>query len=170
MSSERDDDALNWAGDDDATLVVGQPGRVSSGSDSGAETTELPDGWTTVGKPGAVGTDAADEATTPVTHDGAPATQSSIALVGMGIFAGIYLLYIVGWYIGTNRIGNPISDPVGEFMFSLGAWLAIASPLVWFASVYWLTTTRPRLRLLWLFLGLILLAPFPFIFGVGVTS
>ena len=169
MSSERDDDALNWAGDDDATLVVGQPGQVSADGDSAAATTDLPDGWTAVGHAGAV---SSDETPASATDADAPATQSSVALIGMGIFAGIYLLYIVGWYIGANRIGNPISDsdPVGSFMFSFGAWLAIASPLVWFASVYWLTTSRPKLRLLWLFLGLILLAPFPFIFGVGVTS
>lgn len=169
MSSERDDDALNWAGDDDATLVVGQPMQVSAEGDSATATTDLPDGWTAVGAVGAV---TPDEMPRAATGADAPATQSSVALIGMGIFAGIYLLYIVGWYIGANRIGNPISDsdPVGSFMFSFGAWLAISSPLVWFASVYWLTTTRPRLRLLSLFLGLILLAPFPFILGVGVSS
>ena len=91
---------------------------------------------------------------------------SSVALVGMGVLGGIYLLYTVGWFIGTSRVGNPITDPVGQFMFSLGAWLAVVAPLVWFGAVYWLTNDRPRFRLLWLLIGVVLLAPLPFIFGV----
>jgi hypothetical protein len=89
----------------------------------------------------------------------------------MGILAGMYLLYTIGWFIGVSRIRQPVTDdPVAEFMFSLGAWLAVAAPLVWFGATYWLTTARPRARLVWLLVGVLVLAPIPFIIGSGAGA
>ncbi|GAA3870796.1 hypothetical protein GCM10022381_12410 [Leifsonia kafniensis] len=182
MSAKQDNDALSWAGDDDPTLVAGDVDHAANGpaTSVAAATPELPEGWTVAGTGTGSGTGAE---TAPTTISDAAATRvstpheadstelmappSSVALVGMGVLAGIYLLYTVGWFIGTSRVGNPIADPVGQFMFSLGAWLAVIAPLVWFGAVYWLTTDRPRLRVLWLLIGVVLLAPLPFIFGVG---
>ncbi|MBX0299556.1 DNA polymerase III subunit gamma/tau [Cryobacterium sp. 1639] len=159
MTSPRDDEALGWAGDDDPTLVSSSS-NGSSSPEQGTEPTEpgtdLPEGWAVTGSPGGY-VDAPTQ----------KAAMSSPALVGLGILAGAYLLYTIGWVIGVGRLTNPFSDPLAQFMFSLGTWLAIAAPAVWFASSYWLTRGRPRLRWTWLILGVILLAPLPFIAGTG---
>ena len=172
MTSSRDDDALGWAGDDDPTLVSGStttPERTDAPDAAAPAVTgatarpldaapgsELPEGWEVTGSPGGY-VDA------PV----GKATLSSPALVGLGILGGVYLLYTIGWFIGVSRLTNPPADVLTEFMFSLGTWLAVAAPAVWFASAYWLTRGKPRLRWTWLILGAILLAPLPFIAGSG---
>ena len=149
MNSERDDDALSWAGDKDPSLTPGA-------SDSDSATT-----------PGsAAPRNAAVRAPAPPTE---PA-PSSFSLIAVGVLAGIYLLYTIGWFIGVTRIGNPLSDPVAQFMFSLGSWLAVAAPVIWFAAVYWLTKARLRARVVWLLIGVVVLAPLPFIVGVGGIS
>lgn len=169
MATDRNDDALNWAGDDDPTLVPGAPAE------------ELPAGWSVAGSQGGesqAGQQQSGQQQTGETQktDAAAsvlpsaAVTNSFTLVAMGVIAGIYLLYTVGWFIGGQRIGNPISDPVGEFMFSFGAWLAVASPFVWFTVTYWLTARRPRARVIWLLVGVVLLAPLPFIFGTGTVA
>jgi len=175
MSAKQDNDALSWAGDDDPTLVAGDAAEATEVSATSVASApgELPEGWTRAGSTTrSAGSSAADAGTTHIaTQQPGDAAEvvppSSVALVGMGVLGGIYLLYTVGWFIGTSRVGNPIVDPVGQFMFSLGAWLAVVAPLVWFAAVYWLTNDRPRIRVLWLLIGVVLLAPLPFIFGVG---
>jgi hypothetical protein len=154
-----DADALSWGGESDPTLAAAD-----------APDPELPDGWSVprgsqAAVPAEPGTDAVSRRSPEAT-----AAAGSFALVGIGILAGIYLLSTIGWFIGVSRVGNPLVDPLGQFMFSLGAWLAVASPVVWFAATYWLTGTRPRARILWLILGAVLLAPLPFVFGAGGIS
>ena len=178
MNPTRDNDALNWAGDDDPSLTPGGAERDDP------EPRGLPEGWTIPQQP-ASGQHPADTVQTAATDtdtgtdideatdaDGAEpeSAPSSVALVGMGILAGVYLLYTIGWFIGVARMEKPISDPVAEFMFSLGAWLAVAAPLIWFGVTYWLTTSHPRARLAWLLFGVIVLAPLPFIVGSGAGS
>jgi hypothetical protein len=148
MTSSRDDDALSWAGDNDPTLAQGDSPDVPA----------LPDGWSVPGRPEAPGSSGEREGT------------SSLALVGVGIFAGIYLLYTVGWFIAVSRIENPLVEPVAQAMFSLGGWLAVAAPVIWFAAAYGLTAARPRRRFVWLLLGAVLLAPLPFVVGTGGIS
>ncbi|TFD50486.1 DNA polymerase III subunit gamma/tau [Cryobacterium frigoriphilum] len=163
MNAKPDDDALSWAGENDPTLAAGDASTRP----------ELADGWSTPGT--STGTtpdgfhDDSAETSEPAAAQVASAGASA-TLVIMGILAGVYLLYTIGWFIGVNRITNPIDDPVSEFMFSLGAWLAVAAPMVWFGVTYWLTTSRPRTRLAWLVLGVVLLAPIPFIFGSGAAA
>jgi hypothetical protein len=167
MTSSRDDDALGWAGDDDPTLVSGRPGTGGSaepaapgpagtGASSAVPAADLPEGWSTTGSPGGY-VDAPAE----------KAAMSSPALIGLGILAGVYLLYTIGWFIGVGRLETSLTDPLAQFMFSLGTWLAIAAPAVWFASSYLLTRGKPRVRWTWLILGAVLLAPLPFIAGSG---
>ncbi|TFC29047.1 DNA polymerase III subunit gamma/tau [Cryobacterium sp. TMT2-18-3] len=185
------DDALGWAGDDDPTLVSGdESGEAErpaepdsgafvttgsgSGSGSGSETdiaadadtgsVAPPEGWTVAGPASAVAAKAAADAAVTRT------ATSSLALVSLGIFGGIYLLYTVGWFIGVGRIQTPPADVLSESMFSLGLWLAVAAPAVWFAVTFWLTRTHPRARIGWLLLGVVLLAPLPFISGPGVIA
>jgi len=162
MTSSRDDDALGWAGDDDPTLASGRP-EATGGSAavtpaapaSDSTGNDLPEGWAVTGSPGGY-VDA--PAATPL---------SSPALVGLGILGGVYLLYTIGWLIGVGRIDNELTDPLARFMFSLGTWLAVAAPAVWFAASFWLTRGAPRRRWTWLVLGVLLLAPLPFIAGTG---
>lgn len=182
MSANQDNDALSWAGDDDPTLVAGDVEHTVNAPATSvvSGSPQLPEGWTVAGTaqsavtgsvasptPAPAAASTRGQKNPGVDSTTAAAPPSSVALVGMGVLAGIYLLYTVGWFIGTSRVGNPIAEPVGQFMFSLGAWLAVIAPLVWFGAVYWLTTDRPRLRVLWLLIGVVLLAPLPFIFGVG---
>ncbi|TFC95182.1 MULTISPECIES: DNA polymerase III subunit gamma/tau [Cryobacterium] len=183
--SERDrDDALGWAGDDDPTLVSGDeagaaeharpaepasgavlaPGADPAGVSAADGSGEPPEGWTVTGPASAVEAQAAADAAAT------RAATSSLALVSLGIFGGIYLLYTIGWFIGAGRIQTPTSDVVSEFMFTLGLWLAVAAPAVWFAVTYWLTRAHPRARFGWLLIGVILLVPLSFVSGPGVIA
>jgi len=159
MATEPDDEALRWAGDTDSTLDAPVARRPVSPEPVEAEDPELPDGWSRPGIPAAPGA-------APVASPAA----GSFALVGMGVLAGIYFLYTVGWFISTSRVANPLVDPVGAFMFSLGAWLAVVAPVVWFGAAFWLTNGRPRARVAWLLAGVVLLVPMPVILGVGGVS
>jgi hypothetical protein len=167
MDSPSEDGALGWAGDDDPTLQVGTgtavPGAAGDYAVGEQAPGKPPEGWTVAGPASAVqAQEASDEAAgTPV---------GSFALIAMGVFGGIYLLYTIGWIIGITRIENPLSDAVGRFMFSLGLWLAVAAPAVWFGATFWLTRTRPRARLAALLIGVVLLAPLPFIINAGGAS
>jgi hypothetical protein len=171
MNAIRDDDALNWAGDDEWPVVP-------EGTERLAPEPVLPEGWTVPQSAATHGGVAAPRteppaANTPDSTDASAA--SSGALVGMGVLAGIYLLYSIGWFIGVARLAQSASlvvntaDPVADFMTSLGGWLAIAAPVVWFGSTFWLTTTRPRARWVFLLLGVVVLIPLPFLMS-GVAS
>ena len=167
MTSHRDDEALGWAGDDDPTLASG-PGTAEpeTAPESGRElepepASEVPDGWSVAGPTAAVEAEAARTAAAPT---------SSVVLIALGIFGGVYLLYTIGWFLGITRIDNPLSEPVARFMFALGLWLAVAAPAAWFGATFWLTADRPRARIGWLLAGALLLAPLPFILGPGGIS
>lgn len=156
MTSSRDDDALGWAGDDDPTLVSGS---TTTPEPAEAPAAELPKGWAVTGSPG--GYVDAPEGKAPL---------SSPALIGLGILGGVYLLYTIGWFIGAGRILTPTDDVVSEFMFTLGLWLAVAAPAVWFSVTFWLTRAHPRARFGWLLIGVILLVPLSFVSGPGVIA
>lgn len=95
-----------------------------------------------------------------------PATPSML-LITYGVLAGIFLLYTLGWVISVLRNTTTLPNLFGEIMFQLGEFLAIASPLLWFAGVFVLTRGRkPIVRLLWLLLGLVAVIPWPFVLGV----
>lgn len=187
MTSHRDDDALGWAGDDDPTLASGpasgrhapepgpdaepEPERASqnapdtergTGPAGGPDSApEVPDGWSIAGPTAAVKAQEAREAAAPA---------SSAALIALGVFAGIYLLYTLGWFLSVGRIENPLVEPVARFMFSLGLGLAVAAPAAWFGATYWLTSAHGRARISWLLAGAVLLAPLPVILGTGGIS
>ena len=94
--------------------------------------------------------------------------MSSALLVTLGIFGGIFLLFTVGWIIGAQRSTVPATGPFFAFMYRLGQILAIAAPAAWFVGVLVLARERRAgVRILWLLLGVVLLAPWPFILGLG---
>lgn len=146
MSSDRDDDALSWAGDDDPTL---QPGP--------ADKRELKPGWKLVGRP------SKPSARQPETS--APQQMSSAVLISLGILAGVYLLYTIGWAINIGRDAYSVDSPIDQVMYTFGLWLAVAAPPLWFAAVLLLTRTRTRLRIVWLVVGALVLVPWPFVIG-----
>src|SRR5690606_2127740 len=88
----------------------------------------------------------------------------SAFLIVLGILAGVYLLYAVGWAIFGFTSGVPVQGVFFGIMYQVGVALAVASPFLWAIAV-WLRVTSPRMRMLWLFVGVLVLAPWPFIIG-----
>jgi len=107
----------------------------------------------------------------PVAEDHAieaPEPTSSVLLVVYGIFAGVFLLYVVGWIIAVQSIGVGSAGALALILDRLAQFLAFLSPVIWFFGVLLLVPhTAPRARILWLALGVIVLAPWPFVLGFG---
>lgn len=171
MSTPRDDDALSWDGDDDPTLDVGhRPGADTAVADGApiedeepaAEPLALPDGYTAVGKGSAeVGRIEADGT---VTMPDEPAQLSNAMLVTVGILAGAYLLFTIGWIIGGLRLQGTAQFLVSPVGYTVAFWLAVAAPALWFLTVFVLTRlAKAWIRVLLLLGGLALLVPWPFI-------
>ena len=102
---------------------------------------------------------------TPPEPAAAP-TASSVLLIAYGVFGGAYLLFIVGWIIAVQRDTFVQGSLFAEIMYQFGEFLAIASPAIWFGAVFLLTrSSKPVMRILWLVVGLLITAPWPFILG-----
>ena len=94
--------------------------------------------------------------------------MSSALLVTLGVFGGVFLLFTVGWIIGVQRTPVLSTNLFFAFMYQLREILAIAAPAAWFAGVFiFARERRAGVRILWLTLGVVLLAPWPFILGLG---
>lgn len=101
-------------------------------------------------------------------HDSAEPDASSALLVVYGIFAGAFLLFAVGWIIAVQRTTTTLQNPFFNVMNHFGEVLAIASPAAWFVGVLFLTRDRKAfVRIVWLVIGIVILAPWPFILAVG---
>jgi hypothetical protein len=166
VASGRDDDALTWDGDDDPTLEVRTSAEETSAAGAGDE---LPEGWQAVGRgseqltPAA---EAADRAATTADETPPPARASlgSAALLSLGILGGVYLLYAIGWLIGGLRLQGARAYLVTDVMYQGALWLAVLAPVVWFGTVFLLTTgAKPWMRFTWLVAGVVLLLPWPFV-------
>lgn len=145
--STPEEDALSWAGDDDR-LTTGSP--LSAKRDArGASSVKQPNKQS--------GTDSAE-----------PSGLSSVALIGFGIFAGIYLLFSVAWLITALRNPTQIADVLGNAMFQFGLWLSVLSPAIWFGAVLYLGKNKKvSTRLLFLLLGVAVLIPWPYVSWAG---
>ena len=182
MTSGREDDALSWGGDDDPTLDVGVT--------SHAESPALPDGWTAVGKgaeqmPGAaapVELAHADVASSDTDTPDKAAPEAEVApglgnaaLVSLGVFGGIFLLYAIGWYLGATRlaayqeatgygIAIGLRTLADDFMFLAWVMLATLAAPIWFITAVYLTQgARFWKRFVALLGGAVLLVPWPFL-------
>lgn len=124
-----DDDALAWAGDDHAGHLSERGSRL----DANTQRHNL---------------EAEDAVRGP----------SSLALVGYGVFAGVYFLYSISWFLLATRSGAVAGDSLSVVMFSLGLWCAVAAAPLWFVSVLLLTDRAAR-RFVWLGAGALVLAP-----------
>jgi hypothetical protein len=95
-----------------------------------------------------------------------PAPTSSVLLVVYGIFAGVFLVYIVGWIIAVQSIDSSDAGELALVLDRLAQFLAFLSPAIWFFGVLLMVpNTRARTRILLLVLGVLVLAPWPFILG-----
>ncbi|MDP3208786.1 MAG: hypothetical protein Q8M65_06525 [Rhodoglobus sp.] len=140
MSADNDD-ALTWGDETDSSHVDGP-----------------------VAQPDARGTgDSASE------DRQATAQTPAALLITYGILGGTYLIYTLGWVISItrlNRIRGVSTELLSEIMFQFGEFLAIASPVLWFAAVVGLTRgRRPIVRLSWIVVGLLAVLPWPFVLG-----
>lgn len=147
-----DDEALTWAGDSEPALSGDRAAKA------GTSSPRVASGWKVVGTPG---TTAAQDAPRQRTQMG------SVALVLHGILGGIYLLYTIGWLIVVQRDSAAPSDIIGSAMYGVGLWLAVLAPALWFGATLWLTrsSVTSRTRLIVLAVGVLVLAPVPFLLG-----
>ncbi|SFR75100.1 hypothetical protein SAMN05428970_1853 [Agromyces sp. CF514] len=174
MTRETDDDALRWEGDDDPTLAPGWkkvgPTVKAPAADagSGAQGSAAASG---VREPAGAADDADVDADVDADADdadevkpGSAAQTGSVELVVLGILAGVYLLYTIGWFITALRTSVPGISVVSDTMYALGLWLAVLAAPCWFALA--LRAGGRRARLVWLIAGALVLAPLPFVLGV----
>lgn len=174
---DADDDALSWAGDDDATLAPGWK-RVGGGA---AVPTSTPD----AAAASSAATGVADDASTDTSSDTDAHVEPVVAatagddaagddtakqlgsfeLVALGVLGGIYLLYTVGWLLTVIRTTLPGQSVIGDAMYGFGLWMSVLAPALWFSLVAALVK-RPALRLVWLAVGAVVLVPLPFVLGV----
>ncbi|WGD38252.1 hypothetical protein [Lysinibacter sp. HNR] len=96
---------------------------------------------------------------------------SDAALVVLGILAGVYILYTVGWvsiardYALYYSLVVTSSGAVGDVMYQILIWLTAATPAIWGAAVIVLTKgSSVWKRITWLALGAIFLIPLPSLF------
>lgn len=133
---DSDTDALSWAGDDPDREDVPRPRRPSA----------------TTAMPGA----AAERRPTP-----------AALLIVYGVLVGLAAIWTVGWIITVSRSTVTLPTLLSEFMYQFGEFLAIASPALWFGAVFLLTRGRkPIVTVLWLVIGLVVLVPWPTLFGM----
>jgi len=79
----------------------------------------------------------------------------------LGLFAGTYALWTVGWLIGVAATPpQPASNLLDAIMLQFGKFLAVVSAPVWFSVVWWKTQGASSIiRISLLALGLIVLVP-----------
>jgi hypothetical protein len=108
----------------------------------------------------------ADELPRDEAPDAAEPPASSALLVSYGAFGGVFLVYVVGWIIAIQAIPASSAGALPAVLDRVAQFLAFLSPVLWFFGVLMLTPkTRARTRMLWLALGVVILAPWPFILG-----
>ena len=92
------------------------------------------------------------------------APETSGALIGFGVFGGLYLLYTVAWLLTASTTYVSGVDAVLSGYVEVLRFLSIVAPALWFAVVLWAARGRStRTRLLWMLLGAVLLFPWPFL-------
>jgi hypothetical protein len=164
--SKQDDDALTWAGDPDrdtTNITWSAPkARKSSTSRSSsggvaAVSRRKNDGFDT---PTASATQpaTAGSATQPA------ATNANVELIVTAVFAACYLLITVAWLIVALRNPLAIADPVGNAMFTVGLWAAVAAGPLVCAGIVVLAKHLSLLKQSLLFvLGILVLIPWPYL-------
>jgi hypothetical protein len=158
-----DDESLTWAGGRDPSYVeTPEPvnplrrKKVAKARTSAVAEPALPELGDEVG----VGVDQETEL------DELPPVTSAAVLLSLGVLAGVYLLYTVGWIVSFQRMLYFAANSLDQDAFRIQQLLAIAAPLLWFLATLLFTRKHsPVTRLIWLVVGALLLVPWSFIFG-----
>jgi len=142
MSTHDDDEALTWAGDRDRdTTNITWSAPTAGKSPSSSRTKRAPQ-------------------VEPVET----ARNVNVDLIFTGVFAAVYLLIAVAWLIVALRNPVQIADPLGNAMFILGLWSAVAAGPLWCGGVIVLARRALLVRRSVLFvLGILVLIPWPYL-------
>jgi hypothetical protein len=109
----------------------------------------------------------AGSATQPATAGSATqpaATNANVELIVTAVFAACYLLITVAWLIVALRNPLAIADPVGNAMFTVGLWAAVAAGPLVCAGIVVLAKHLSLLKQSLLFvLGILVLIPWPYL-------
>lgn len=151
-------------------------------NDGEGRESRLASGWTVEGSPSAK---APAPAPVPVEPEALPADlegeaasaeevldtrvqMSNSALVILGVFGGIYLMYTWVWfswaeyYESANNLLAASSGSLGGVLQQIVFWVAPLAPLGWFLCALLLNRGAPTWRLaLWIVLGAVVLVPLP---------
>lgn len=145
----------------------------------------LPAGWSAVGagaqsvqsEADADGRDAdhpdADDPNAS-SDDAAPA-MGNAALISLGVFGGVFVLYAIGWYLGATRLavvqlesgsGDLLGVPIlaNDLLYLFWVIMATLAAPIWFITT--LVVTRGQRfwkRFVGLLGGVVLLVPWPFL-------
>ncbi|WP_394552454.1 hypothetical protein ACDF64_16580 [Agromyces sp. MMS24-JH15] len=167
MTRDDDEDALRWEGDDEKALAPGwkRVGGTAPRGDAAGDATPAEDAEAAADAPDARERDAAGAGDAEA-GSGSRRQAGSVELVVLGVLGGVYLLYTLGWLLTAVRSDASGMGVLGDVMYRLGLWLAVAAPALWFGLVS-AVARRPRVRLAWLAAGAIALVPLPFILGVA---
>lgn len=166
MTSDSDDDALSWDGDEGRTSKRPHredAGRPSPVQDAAAEPSVVePSPEAARSSDAAAPVDAENDA--GVLLDDERPSLSTGMLLALGVVGGIYLLYSVGWVVGGLRLKPLANFFVADAMFLPWFVLAVAAPALWFLAGWVLTRGKATwIRLSVLLLGVVLLVPWPFV-------
>jgi hypothetical protein len=157
-----DDEALSWAGDESRQRGGGTwsvPKRREGASLSPSPTFEAVDEKA----PRASG-ESGDSAAETVRSS----VGDQVALFATGILAGVYLLFSIAWLITALRDPIKIADPLGNAMFVIGLWMAVAAgPVVFVAALIAGRNRHSAVRLILLVAGALVLLPWPYFSWAG---
>ncbi|WP_017793658.1 hypothetical protein [Leucobacter salsicius] len=94
--------------------------------------------------------------------------MSNAALVVLGVFGGIYLMYTWVWfswaeyYESANNLLAASSGSLGGVLQQIVFWVAPLAPIGWFLCALLLNRGAPTWRLaLWIVIGAVVLVPLP---------
>ncbi|MCF8541070.1 MAG: hypothetical protein K9H50_04840 [Aurantimicrobium sp.] len=161
--STPDDDALTWAGDPDRdttniTWSAPKAGKASATSDRRLSRPRSGRIETPVSRRKSDGFD------TPTASATQPAISANVELIVSAAFAAVYLLITVAWLIVALRNPLTIGDPLGNAMFTLGLWAAVAAGPLACGGIVVLAKHLSLLKRSMLFvLGILVLIPWPYL-------
>ena len=170
MSTHDDDEALTWAGDRDrdttnitwsAPKAGKSPSSSARSSSRGFDTPTAP-----ATQPAKAGSATSDRGLSrPRSGRIETATAgTNVDLIVTGVFAAVYLLIAVAWLIVALRNPIQIADPLGNAMFILGLWSAVAAGPLWCGGVIVLARRSSLVRRSVLFVvGILVLIPWPYL-------
>lgn len=152
------EDALSWAGDD---------AYVPSHS-AGPAASQPPDALTEENLLEPTITDEVDEAldqvqtSPPAEAEGSSQLPSSV-LIFLGIIGGWFMLYTIGWFIVARANWAVEMDTFILLMHQAQLIFVVASPALWFLTVWSVTRKKPfRHTVIWLLIGALMLLPWPY--------